>query len=100
MNNSSFEFTILPLSAAVALLATATVAYFLGRRFKSWLPPVLIAGLALPTVIMMVAFWAATSDEPDGRPPGVFLEVALSLAEATALVTLVLSGLVVRLTRR
>jgi len=100
MSDAAIAFTILPVSAIVALLVTAAIAYFLGRRFKQQVPAILIAGLTLPVAIMLAAFYAVSTDEPDGPPPGMILLAALSVVAVVTPITLVVSGLAVRLARR
>ncbi|MES2288671.1 MAG: hypothetical protein V4530_02955 [Pseudomonadota bacterium] len=100
MSDTAITFTILPLSALVALLATAAIAYFLGRRLKDRVPAILIAGLALPVTIMIAAYYGVTTDDPEGPPPGMVLMGALSVAAIAAPITLIVSGLAVRYARR
>jgi len=100
VSNAAVTFTILPLSAALALLATAAFAYFLGRRLKARIFPVVIAGLALPLLIMIAAYYGVATDDPDGPPPGMVLMGALVVAAITTPVTLTVGGLAVRFARR
>ena len=100
MSDAAVIFTILPLSAALALLATAVFAYFLGRRLKARIFPVVIAGLALPLLIMVAAYYGVATDDPDGPPPGGVLVGALLVAAITTPVTSIVTGLAVRFARR
>lgn len=93
-------FTILPVSAVVALLVTAAIAYFLGQWLKDRkILAVLIAGLTLPIIIMLAAFYGVATEEPDGPPPGMVLMGALAVAAITSPITLIVSGLAVRFGR-
>jgi len=100
MPNAAVMFTILPVSAVVALLVTVAIAYFLGRRLKQQLLAILIAGFALPVAMMLSALYAVSTDQPDGPPPGMMLLGALSVVAVVTPITLILSGLAVRRARR
>lgn len=92
--------TILLISVILALLATAATAYFLGRRLKNRLPAMLIAGFALPIIIMIAAYYAVSTGEPDGPAPGMVLFGALAVASIVAPITLLVSGFAVQVARR
>jgi len=70
MPNAAVMFTILPVSAVVALLVTVAIAYFLGRRLKQQLLAILIAGFALPVAMMLAALYAVSTDQPDWASTG------------------------------
>lgn len=96
---STFIFTFLPVSGAVALILTAALAYFLGRRFTDRRPAILIAGLALPVLIAVLGLYNAVSKGADGPPPGIILLASIAVAAITAPVSLTVSGLAVRFAR-
>lgn len=99
MTDVRFTVELLPVQCAAALLITAAVAYFLGRRLNAW-PAVLLAGFAVPTVIVgQGLYYAATIDTEDGTR-GKLLIVTLGLAAATSLVTLIVSRLADSLDRQ
>lgn len=100
MSDTTLTFTLLPVSALVALLATAAVAYFLGRRLKERLPAILTAGFCVPMIIMVAAWYGVATDEPDGPPPGIILMGALAVAVIVTPFTLIVSGLAVRFAHR
>jgi len=71
-----------------------------GATAKARIFPVVIAGLALPLLIMIAAYYGVATDDPDGPPPGMVLMGALVIAAITTPVTLIVSGLAVRFARR
>ena len=100
MSGATLAFTILPVSAIVALLLTIPGAYFLGRHSKKKLQATLVAGLALPTLMMALTFYSVVTDEPDGPPPGSVLEGVMTVVAIITPITLIVSWLTVRLTPR
>lgn len=100
MSDAAIVFKITLVSAVIALLVTAAIAFFLARRLKGKLPAVLIAGFAIPIVIMVGAFYGVVTDDPDGLPPGMVLKGALAVAAIVAPFTLIVSAFAARFARR
>lgn len=92
------NFTIKPLACALALLATAAIAFFLAGRFERQLPAILIAGLTVPLMMLLAMLYAMLTDD-EWPMPGAVLFRVLALIGVTAVVTLAISGLMVRLAR-
>lgn len=93
------SFTIIPLPAVIGLLITALLAFFLGRRIKQSLA-ILVAGFALPVVTIFAGAYSIWTSEPDGPPLKMVLPVILTAVAVLTPVTLILSWLVVRSTKR
>lgn len=100
MTDHAVAVTVLAIMGVVALLATAAIAYFLGRRFKQKSSAVLIAGIAVPITILMAAVYFVATDEVDGPPPGNVLLGSLLVAAILTPITLLTSGIAVRRARR
>jgi hypothetical protein len=94
MTDPRWTFQFLAVPTAVALIITALIAYFLGRRLELW-PAVLIAGLALPVAMLGKGIYHAATAGSDDAPGGLILIAALGLAAAASPVTLIVSRLAV-----
>lgn len=92
-------FAIQPLACALALLATAAIAFFLSGRFEEPSPAILIAGLALPAMMLLAALHGIVKTDGHGPSPGQVLLAALPVIGITAAITLSVSGTVVSLVR-
>ena len=97
---ATFTFTFLPVSAVLALMATAALAYLLGRRLAGRLPATLVAGLSLPALISILGLYYASTEGVDGPPPGMILLGSLAVAAIATPVSLIVSGLAVRFAHR
>jgi hypothetical protein len=94
-----FTFQLLPVPAAVALIVTALIAYVLGRRLSLW-PAVLVAGLALPMLVVGIGIYHAATTAADDAPRGSILVAALCVAAAVTPLTLMVSRFAVGYARR
>ena len=98
MTGAQLTFGFEPVWAAVSLLITAGLAYFLARRLDEW-PAVLIAGLALPIASLVLGAYQ-TATVPDDIPRGLLLIGVLGAAAVATPITLIVSYLTVRYARR
>ena len=93
------QLQLLPVPAAVVLIVTAGIAYYLGRRLEQW-PAVLNAGLAAPASLILIGILHAATTPPDDFPRGWILIAYLVASAATLPVTLIVSYFAVSYARR
>lgn len=90
----------LAVAVVIAVMLTVGVAYLLHRRFKLRLAAVLIAGFAVPVAWTLATVYFVVTEGPDGPPPGAVLEGNLLAAAILLPLTLLVSSLTVRFSRR